>query len=227
MAAVDHHPAREDLEAFALGRLADDREATVEGHVGHCPACQQVLEQVPGDTLVELLRSAGSPPETLKAANGGVTTADTPAPPAGAVASITCAWTSEAPGTSSEPPAVLAGHPRYQPTRLLGGGMGAVWLAEHRVMGRKVAVKVIRPEFVAKAGAAERFRREVHAAARLQHRNIVTAFDAEQAGDWRWSTSRASPSPSCCASAARYRWPRRATPSIRLPWGCNTPSSAA
>src|SRR5260370_20920977 len=61
--------------------------------------------------------------------------------------------------------------------------MGTVWLAQHRVRGRQVAVKVIRPEFVAKPGAAERFRRETQAVARLHHPNIVTAFDAEQAGD--------------------------------------------
>jgi tRNA A-37 threonylcarbamoyl transferase component Bud32 len=60
--------------------------------------------------------------------------------------------------------------------------MGTVWLAEHRVMGRRVALKVIRPEHLARPGAAERFRREAHAAARLQHAGIVAAHDAEQAG---------------------------------------------
>ncbi len=60
--------------------------------------------------------------------------------------------------------------------------MGAVWLAEHSVMGRQVALKVIRPEHLARPGAAERFRREVHAAASLHHPNIVTAHDADQAG---------------------------------------------
>jgi WD40 repeat protein len=50
-------------------------------------------------------------------------------------------------------------------------------------MRRQVALKVIRPERLAQPGAGERFCREVHAAARLQHANVVTAFDAEQAGD--------------------------------------------
>ena len=81
-------------------------------------------------------------------------------------------------------PPELAAHPRYTPLKLLGvGGMGTVWLAEHAVMGRRVAVKIIRPEFLARPGAGQRFRREVAAAARLHHPNIVTAFDAEQAGD--------------------------------------------
>src|SRR5205814_1714789 len=51
------------------------------------------------------------------------------------------------------------------------------------VMRRRVALKVIRPEFLAKPGAGERFHREMEAAARLHHANVVTAFDAERAGD--------------------------------------------
>src|SRR5262249_11574204 len=67
---------------------------------------------------------------------------------------------------------------------LLGtGGMGAVYKAEHRLMKRLVALKVINEELIAKPAAVERFRREVEAAARLSHPNIVTAHDAEQIGN--------------------------------------------
>jgi serine/threonine protein kinase len=66
---------------------------------------------------------------------------------------------------------------------LLGaGGMGAVYKAEHQLMERMVALKVIKPQLVDSPIMAERFRREVKAAARLAHPNIVTAYDAEQAG---------------------------------------------
>jgi tRNA A-37 threonylcarbamoyl transferase component Bud32 len=61
--------------------------------------------------------------------------------------------------------------------------MGTVYKAEHLLMKRPVALKVINRELVAKAGTIERFSREVRAAARLTHPNIVTAFDAEQASD--------------------------------------------
>src|SRR5205814_4997818 len=61
-------------------------------------------------------------------------------------------------------------------------GMGSVWPAEHAVMRRPVALKVIRPEFLSRPGAAERFTREVRAAAKLHHPHIVTAFDAEEVG---------------------------------------------
>jgi serine/threonine protein kinase/formylglycine-generating enzyme required for sulfatase activity len=67
--------------------------------------------------------------------------------------------------------------------RLLGkGGMGAVYLGEHTVMGRARALKVITGDIVSNPQIADRFRREIQTAARLDHPNIVRAFDAEQSG---------------------------------------------
>jgi tRNA A-37 threonylcarbamoyl transferase component Bud32 len=81
-------------------------------------------------------------------------------------------------------PLALARHERYRVVRLVGqGGMGAVYEAEHLVMQRAVALKVIRSAYTAQAGAVERFRREARVAARLSHPNIVAAFDAEHVGD--------------------------------------------
>jgi serine/threonine protein kinase/Tfp pilus assembly protein PilF len=78
-------------------------------------------------------------------------------------------------------PSILANHPRYRTIRRLGvGGMGAVYLAEHRIMQRLVALKVIRPDILANDGAQSRFDREIKAAGRLHHPNIVTAYDAER-----------------------------------------------
>jgi serine/threonine protein kinase len=81
-------------------------------------------------------------------------------------------------------PPELAGHERYRVVRLVGaGGMGAVYEAEHRVLHRPVALKVIKRAYTANADALERFRREVRYAARLSHPNIVTTHDAEDAGE--------------------------------------------
>lgn len=81
-------------------------------------------------------------------------------------------------------PMELVNHPRYRVVGGLGkGGMGIVYKAEHRVMKRLVALKVIGTRFIADANAVARFRREVEAAAKLSHPNIVTAYDAEQAGN--------------------------------------------
>jgi serine/threonine-protein kinase len=64
--------------------------------------------------------------------------------------------------------------------RLGAGGMGRVYKAEHRLMRRVVALKVIgRARHAARAAA--RFRREAKAAAALSHPNIVTAYDAAAA----------------------------------------------
>ena len=61
--------------------------------------------------------------------------------------------------------------------------MGNVYQAEHRLMRRSVAIKVINPQLFQNAAAVERFQREVQAAAKLAHPNIVAAYDAEQAAD--------------------------------------------
>lgn len=81
-------------------------------------------------------------------------------------------------------PPELVDHPRYRVLGMVGtGGMGTVYQAQHLLMDRLVAIKVIRKSFLEHPGAVERFQREVKAAARLAHPNIVMAYDAEQAGD--------------------------------------------
>lgn len=64
--------------------------------------------------------------------------------------------------------------------KLGSGGMGDVYKATHRVMKRDVAVKVLPSKLVNNAQAVQRFHREVQAAARLSHVNIVTAHDAAE-----------------------------------------------
>jgi hypothetical protein len=79
----------------------------------------------------------------------------------------------------------LLDHPRYRVLRLLGqGGMGAVYLAEHRKMERLVALKVISAALVNNPETVRRFQQEVTAAARLPpHPNIVAVHDADHLGD--------------------------------------------
>ncbi|MCZ2341370.1 MAG: serine/threonine protein kinase [Bacteroidales bacterium] len=63
------------------------------------------------------------------------------------------------------------------------GGMGAVYLAEHRSLRRQVALKVLLGDKVNQPGAVDRFFREARAAAALDHSNIVRVFDVGQQGD--------------------------------------------
>ncbi|MCH7988217.1 MAG: protein kinase, partial [Planctomycetes bacterium] len=60
------------------------------------------------------------------------------------------------------------------------GGMGVVFKALHREMDRVVALKVLPKTAVDSSDKVKRFRREVKAAAKLEHPNIVTAFDAHE-----------------------------------------------
>lgn len=63
-------------------------------------------------------------------------------------------------------------------SRLGSGGMGAVYRAVHERMGREVALKVLKPEIQNNEALRQRFDREVRAAAKLSHPNVVTALDA-------------------------------------------------
>jgi WD40 repeat protein len=161
------HP--DQLSAFGLGLLAPEQTIAFESHVAGCAACCQALLSVPDDALVSKLRHA------VCAGSNGI----------GAMATAVVA-NGAAPDAAAGPAPValeLAAHPRYRVEQLLGaGGMGAVYRAYHRVMERTVALKVINPALLARSAVVDRFTREVKAAARLSHPNIVTAFDADQAG---------------------------------------------
>jgi len=82
-----------------------------------------------------------------------------------------------------EPPPIAAAlADRYTVERELGrGGMATVYLAEEKKHGRKVAIKVLRPEITAALGT-ERFLREIGIAARLAHPHIVPLIDSGEAG---------------------------------------------
>jgi tRNA A-37 threonylcarbamoyl transferase component Bud32/DNA-binding beta-propeller fold protein YncE len=193
MAVAEVHPGVEELAAFTLGTLGEETNASVEAHVACCTSCQERAAVAPGDTLVALLRSVHA-----RSCRG----ADTAVEPAAqvetpiqfpTVAEIDVLASAPAPSASAESdrtevpdtrPPELDGHARYRVVRLLGsGGMGTVYEAEHRVMQRLVALKVIKRAYTASAAMLERFRREVRAAARLSHPNVVATYDAEDAGE--------------------------------------------
>ena len=66
----------------------------------------------------------------------------------------------------------------YEMTQLLGeGGMGAVYLAEHPFLGRKAAIKILKPECASNSDYVQRFLNEARAANAIHHPNIIDIID--------------------------------------------------
>lgn len=61
--------------------------------------------------------------------------------------------------------------------------MAIVYRARDRILGRRVAIKVLRPQYAADTDFVERFRREAQAAASLSHPNVVNIFDVGTDGE--------------------------------------------
>ena len=147
------HPSSEILAAFTQGRLRPEDAEKIRRHLDLCEACRAVLGPSRGET-----RAAGMPDTQVGISPGG-SAAEATVPPE------------------------LAAHPKFRVLRLLGqGGMGAVYLAEHRLMKRQVAIKVVNRLLVENPDAIGRFMQEIEAVSRLDHPHIARAHDAEQAG---------------------------------------------
>ncbi|MDQ3943947.1 MAG: Stk1 family PASTA domain-containing Ser/Thr kinase [Actinomycetota bacterium] len=75
---------------------------------------------------------------------------------------------------------------RYEIVRhLASGGMAEVYLAHDQLLDRRVALKVLFPEYARDPAFVQRFRREAQSAANLNHPNIVAVFDwGEDAGTY-------------------------------------------
>jgi eukaryotic-like serine/threonine-protein kinase len=64
-----------------------------------------------------------------------------------------------------------------------GGGMAQVYKARDNILGRLVAIKLLREQYASDAQFVARFKREAQAAANLAHPNIVNVYDVGQDGD--------------------------------------------
>jgi len=94
--------------------------------------------------------------------------------------------------------ATLAG--RFKIRRLVGrGGMSSVYLGWDHALERKVAIKVLAPEFVRHLEDRERFRREARIAASLFHPNIVPVYACEQQNGLTFVVMRYVAGPSLAA----------------------------
>lgn len=121
---------------------------------------------------------------------------------------------------------LLGGHTafflgKYRLLERIGrGGMGSVYKARHEVMGRVVALKVMARSLVNDADAVARFQREVRAAAALSHPNIVTAHDADCAGDVHFLVME------FVDGRDLHWWIKQGGP-LPIPWSCECIRQAA
>jgi serine/threonine protein kinase len=147
---TDHPPAHA-IRAFGRGLLDAEAADAVAAHIDECDSCCQLLVDMPADPFVERLRRAGI------SSTGAPHLLDTI--------------------MFELPPSIGQD---FGPYRILGrlgtGGMGFVFRAADPVLGREVALKVMRPEVAARPEARERFLREARAMAALHHDHVVPVY---------------------------------------------------
>jgi WD40 repeat protein/serine/threonine protein kinase len=173
------HPAEDELLAFGLGKLDPAEAEKIAEHLDSCRDCSETIVGLEDDTFVSLVRNSLAPSPTEQSDSQPAKVPLSPEATVDVASGLT-----DGSSELADLPRELCEHARYEILELIGrGGMGDVYTAQHKVMNRVVALKVIKPELVQNETAVGRFQREVQAAARLHHGNIVTAYDAEQAGD--------------------------------------------
>jgi serine/threonine protein kinase len=87
--------------------------------------------------------------------------------------------------SSADPPLPRLG--RFEVRQLVGeGAFGRVYEAVDPALGRRVALKVARPEQLTSPARIRRFQREARAAAALSHPNIVGVFDVGREGSYHY-----------------------------------------
>jgi WD40 repeat protein/tRNA A-37 threonylcarbamoyl transferase component Bud32 len=178
------------LEHFLLGHATAEQAEQLEAHVAGCARCTQSLRGLRAiDELVGAMREAGTQPvapcvdaaaalipwlkrlrpkDATQTLVGAGAAADTPA---------TYDFLN-APCATDE----LGRLGIYRVLKPLGvGGMGIVFLAEDTRLKRRVALKLIKPELLAREDLHERFMSEAQAIAAVEHDNIVAIFESGEA----------------------------------------------
>ncbi|KAA5540721.1 serine/threonine protein kinase [Roseiconus nitratireducens] len=144
-------PRTDDLSLLASGSLAGDSQQELIAHVENCSLCASAWTQI-----------------------GSIAEADAESQPA-TVLEPERAPASAPPGFPLKAGTKISS---YQIVRPVGrGGMGEVYVAKHLHLKRTVALKVLPRTASVSPEAVARFTREIEAAARVIHRNVVTAYD--------------------------------------------------
>jgi formylglycine-generating enzyme required for sulfatase activity/serine/threonine protein kinase len=166
------HPTDELLKSFGLGKLDETSAESVSTHLDGCPECRQRVAEMPNDSFAGRFRAGQDVDRSMSG----------PAQPGGTEGDAS-ARTQALTLADTLPPG-LADHPDYEITRELGrGGMGVVYLAQNKLMGRPEVLKVVSSHLVNRPGVLDRFLAEIRNAAKLEHPNVVTAYSALRLGE--------------------------------------------
>ncbi|MEM6980898.1 MAG: serine/threonine-protein kinase, partial [Planctomycetota bacterium] len=168
-------PEMSMLTAFAAGEIAVEKGLSLAHHVDHCTSCQAKLQ-----TIADEIKPLALSPSAITADSDQLATRLSEAKQwkrplhRQAVDRFFVGdlepWlklVTTVDGKSQVAEFVLH--------RCLGrGGMGVVFLAEDRKLGRSVALKLMSPGLLADPTSSTRFQREAHASASINHPNVVT-----------------------------------------------------
>jgi serine/threonine protein kinase len=169
--APQQHPSDETLSGLAKNLLAPDDTVVVQQHVSRCKRCQSVMDEFRMENSIG--NSVATEPSKL--------TEPVPSPSPKNVASK---QTEPKPDKQTVSiPIELRDHPQYKVLSLIGrGGMGNVFLVEHKLTARKEVLKVIHSHLLSREDVRVRFKREIQSAAKLNHPNVVQTLTAIEEG---------------------------------------------
>ncbi len=170
-------PEPQKLRAFVFGQLTEESLGSVSSHVQRCPACEKTVAALRETTDTDAGKALDAPSRDEVAEQPTAETSPAEQRPAPEAPGATATFQSPLPAAGSDAR-------EFDEYLLLGklgeGGMGVVYKAQHRRMHRLVAIKMLSPKTMKSPEAIQRFYREVEAAAKLTHPNIVAAFDARE-----------------------------------------------
>jgi serine/threonine protein kinase/formylglycine-generating enzyme required for sulfatase activity len=165
------HPSADVLKAFGLGELDESSSGVGMEHLDKCEDCHKVAAAVSGEDF----------PNRLRQAHGH---SSTPAPAKSLAEAAQGLHSPRESTTRSNLPPELADHPDYEVLReLRRGGMGVVYLAQHRLSHRVEVLKVMNKELLGQSESRERFLREIRSAAQFDHKNVVKMYNAQERGE--------------------------------------------
>ena len=178
-------PDKEELSEYALGTLNDEAVAGLEEHLSLCEACAQTMSELDtcSDGFTALLRQSRDDSDLVYLKEDGY---------AQILAGLSQLKICQLPSQRKTAYAIPAATPsesmvgrqlgQYQLLEIVGrGGMGLVYKAQHTLLNKTVALKVLSGSRVHDPRMQERFHREMLAAGSIKHANVVHASDASNA----------------------------------------------